>query len=789
MNLETVSSSGGDKGAGCSLGSLLALGCRSRAEAAHSFAQKLHTKLWSLSPSQSTTDDELSSALQARQCRGQSEDPFSSWAVEARFDLNSKRVESVVTSVPLITQNRSLDNLLSVVYTPSYFQFNKLSVSSSPNESFADTMESQTNFKKCNSLEGSWGNYYKGDEVPTSSGRTHDQESDTSSTTTNPMSDSDQYFDFGTETPVDLDSAGEETVIHELPLVINSDDGLPEQSQVDGMESGCIFGSPTLSGEEESDNLEDREEEVSFYESLSQSPASTGFAQKTSHDRFNFGHLCGAHVCEPILDCSDALNTNSGMDVRNYNGDTLTETLVSNTTADNAFAQSARAETSPAPCVNVARSDLGFQGDLEGNTSDDFLTDAGSLAEPLQKKIIHSSPSASHGSLISSPREALLEKHYFREEKSAEANAQVSDVLADLFKLKLDMVRLDPVISEQPFGFIADVKDIDSGENNLPFENVKRTDDRHIDSENDNYTTKFPTIVIDCNTNAEVDDGSSQASSEITSTKESTPSKEEEATEDDIDDQYNRPRVQRSTSLKTCKTPPGTPGRKKIVRFADALGLDLALVRTFLDEVPHVPQSAFNDLNNAPREDESLLSGPVQMRSYIRITRRDPSTNNSVTTFVNSPRILIANFTQPGNMPDFLDRVKRQKISLETACMIDESRLRGVIRVLNLDFHKSVLVRFTIDEWRTQDDQLATYVPRSCDGLSDRFTFNLAGAQSMQPGQRLIFAICYRVAGQEIWDSNHGRNYVFQCISNSNHLPSIAQSNPMTVSDAFLPYM
>jgi protein phosphatase 1 regulatory subunit 3A/B/C/D/E len=139
-------------------------------------------------------------------------------------------------------------------------------------------------------------------------------------------------------------------------------------------------------------------------------------------------------------------------------------------------------------------------------------------------------------------------------------------------------------------------------------------------------------------------------------------------------------------------------------------------------------------------------------------------------------------------MPDFLERVKRQKISLETASMIDDSRLRGVVRVLNVDFHKSVLIRFTVDEWRTQSDQLATYVPNSCDGLSDRFTFNLAGAQSMQPGQRLIFAICYRVAGQEIWDSNQGRNYVFQCISNSNYLPSIALSNP-TVSDAFLPYM
>lgn len=783
MNLETVSSPGGDRGAACSLGSLLALGCRSRAEAAHSFAKKLHTKLWSLSPLQSTTDDELSSA---RQCH--EEDPFSSWAVEARFDLNSKRVESVVTSAPLITPNRSADNLSSVVHTTSDFQFNKLSLVSSPSESFAVTMDSRTNFNNRNTLDGSWANYHKGREVhsSTSSGRSLDQESDTSSTTTtNPMSDSDQYFDFGIETPIDLDSAGEETVVHELPMVINCDDGLPGRGKGDGMESGYTFGSPTLSGEEDSDNLEDREEEASFYESLSQSPASAGFAQKPYHDRFNFGHSCGAHVCEPLLDRSDAVNTNTDMDVSTHNGVAATEMSDSNTTPDNALAQPVPIELPPTHREMATRADLGLQGDLEGDTSNDFLTDDGSLTEPLQSEIIHSSQSVSHGSPISSPREAFPERPCFREDKSGAASVQVSDVLADLFKLKLDMVRLDPIISEQSFSVTADVKDFHVHEYNFPIENGKEMDDQHIVNDNVNAREESPTIDVDSNNKAEVEDESSQTSSEVTSTKESTPSE----TDNENDDHHNRPRVQRSTSLKTCKTPPGTPGGKKIVRFADALGLDLALVRTFLDEVPHVPQSAFNDLTVAPTQDEPSLARPSQTGSYIRITRRDPSTNNSVTTFVNSPRILIANFTQPGNMPDFLDRVKRQKISLETACMVDENRLRGVVRVLNLDFHKSVLIRFTVDEWRTQADQAATYVPNSCDGLSDRFTFNLSGAQSMQPGQRLIFAICYRVAGQEIWDSNQGRNYVFQCISNSNHLPSIALNNPLTVSDAFLPYM
>ena len=54
----------------------------------------------------------------------------------------------------------------------------------------------------------------------------------------------------------------------------------------------------------------------------------------------------------------------------------------------------------------------------------------------------------------------------------------------------------------------------------------------------------------------------------------------------------------RSTSLKTNKTPPGTPSRKKAVRFADALGLDLENVRHIMNsqDPPQIPASAMKDL-------------------------------------------------------------------------------------------------------------------------------------------------------------------------------------------------
>ena len=56
--------------------------------------------------------------------------------------------------------------------------------------------------------------------------------------------------------------------------------------------------------------------------------------------------------------------------------------------------------------------------------------------------------------------------------------------------------------------------------------------------------------------------------------------------------------VMRSTSLKAHKSPPTSPRRKKIVRFADSLGLDLEAVKTILqDDLPFIPDSAFSNLD------------------------------------------------------------------------------------------------------------------------------------------------------------------------------------------------
>lgn len=220
----------------------------------------------------------------------------------------------------------------------------------------------------------------------------------------------------------------------------------------------------------------------------------------------------------------------------------------------------------------------------------------------------------------------------------------------------------------------------------------------------------------------------------------------------DEDEDFVRPqRMRRSSSLKTGKTPPGTPGRKKFVRFADVLGLDLADVKTFVDEVPKVPKSAYEDL-------DFCLEPPVAQQ---------------ISLGPKADRVLVPLFQQPGALPCFLDKIRDKQVNLENAAVTDPVTLTitGTVRVRNLDFHKSVYVRYSTDSWRSFSDLQASYVENSCDGFSDKFAFTLYGS-SVQIGQRIEMAIRFHCRGQQFWDNNYDMNYVFQCLP-------ISQPNPI----------
>lgn len=214
--------------------------------------------------------------------------------------------------------------------------------------------------------------------------------------------------------------------------------------------------------------------------------------------------------------------------------------------------------------------------------------------------------------------------------------------------------------------------------------------------------------------------------------------------DDDDDEPIPRAeKLRRSSSLKTGKTPPGTPGRKKIVRFADVLGLDLADVRTFMDEIPKIPNSAYDDLQSTIQVNDVPI---------ISLGQR-------------CDKVIMPLFQQPSTLPNFLDVVQSRNVALENAAVTDPICLTitGVVRVRNLDFHKSVHVRYTLDAWQSFSDLQAQYVENSCDGFSDKFTFTLFG-NSMEVGQRIEIALRFSCKGEQFWDNNLGINYCFQCL-------------------------
>lgn len=253
-------------------------------------------------------------------------------------------------------------------------------------------------------------------------------------------------------------------------------------------------------------------------------------------------------------------------------------------------------------------------------------------------------------------------------------------------------------------------------------------------------------------------DKAKQDAAEATADKQQKDRSHSHGTDTTDDEDDCRPqRVRRCSSLKTGKTPPGTPGRKKIVRFADVLGLDLADVKTFLDEIPTIPKSAFEDLEILEQE-PPLQLGPK------------------------SDKLLMPLFQQPGGLPTFLDAVREKQVSLENAAVTDSinQTISGSVRVRNLDFHKSVHVRYSLDGWRSYADLQANYVENSCDGFSDKFTFVLFG-NSLHVGQRLEFACRFQCKGQQFWDNNYGANYCFQCLPSSTHTASPASVATSTV--------
>ena len=217
--------------------------------------------------------------------------------------------------------------------------------------------------------------------------------------------------------------------------------------------------------------------------------------------------------------------------------------------------------------------------------------------------------------------------------------------------------------------------------------------------------------------------------------------------------------IRRCISLKTSKTPPGSPHHKKEVRFADVLGLDLASVKHIRnqEDPPIVPDSATKGLNV---DERYFAVWPFALGG--RGTAVEPA--------VQRVRHLCACFAQPGYSPDFSRRVDERRVSLEH-CTVDDVLLviAGTVRVANVSFEKHVAVRYTINGWMTYSDEVAKYLQSS--GATDQFTFKIHLPDYFDFSSRMEFSVMYVVDGQTFWDSNFGANYRIECHVEESPLP------------------
>ncbi|XP_065795525.1 protein phosphatase 1 regulatory subunit 3A isoform X1 [Muntiacus reevesi] len=127
--------------------------------------------------------------------------------------------------------------------------------------------------------------------------------------------------------------------------------------------------------------------------------------------------------------------------------------------------------------------------------------------------------------------------------------------------------------------------------------------------------------------------------------------------------------------------------------------------------------------------------------------------------------VLSPQFVLPSSKEDLMQQLQVQKAILEsTEYPPGSTSMKGIIRVLNISFEKLVYVRMSLDDWQTYYDILAEYIPNSCDGETDQFSFKITLVPPYQKdGSKVEFCIRYETSVGTFWSNNNGTNYVLVC--------------------------
>ena len=202
-----------------------------------------------------------------------------------------------------------------------------------------------------------------------------------------------------------------------------------------------------------------------------------------------------------------------------------------------------------------------------------------------------------------------------------------------------------------------------------------------------------------------------------------------------------RPALRASSTMRRPSSMPGTPTYSKAVHFQDN---SLEHVRHFLQVDRPIAVSAGSSPVDSHDEDSEFPFGETEPKPK-------------------SPpyewEIKLTNFPRDSRERQALP-VRTEKVYLSA----DTKTLMGNVAVQNLAFHKLVVVRFTLDYWKTTSEVVAEYNRdirrKQINDGCDRFTFNIKlEDQANLENKTMFFCVRYRVAGQDLWDNNKSTNY------------------------------
>ncbi|RVE70819.1 hypothetical protein OJAV_G00068810 [Oryzias javanicus] len=190
----------------------------------------------------------------------------------------------------------------------------------------------------------------------------------------------------------------------------------------------------------------------------------------------------------------------------------------------------------------------------------------------------------------------------------------------------------------------------------------------------------------------------------------------------------------------------------KRVSFADTTGGDLVDVREFV---------AFDS------DEESDSAKWEQEQAKYRKPDREPTYSLHLEFQTPPPETV-------------LHTVRNNKVEVEQIAPAEDDPLafRGVIRVLNVSFHKAVYIRSTMDNWSTYFDHPAEYVQGSHHEDTDRFSFKLCFAPPFTThGSRIEFVVRYETAEGDFWANNSSLNYGVTLLLSYEDEPAVAIAN------------